>query len=189
MAHGTDPVPHLLTFREKGPQRDDPLETTPIYAPEQRAYKCHWHKGSPLYAQVGIQVHLVYDLTITGRLSVYEVVRYGWQLNVINTRVPFGDPTEPFLQALAEAYRQMAMLAPITVNCDMNASPTLADRGGQATRQDHAVRNNIRMVGLVDLTANFEGQPSHFSHQTEAAPSRIDVCYGDCTTIIWAPAR
>ena len=38
-----------------------------------------------------------------GRLSVYEVVGDGWQLNVINTHVPFGDATEPFLQALAEA--------------------------------------------------------------------------------------
>ena len=42
---------------------------------------------------------------------------------------------------------------------------------------------------LVDLTANLEGQPSHFPHQTEAAPSRIEVCYGDPTTIIRAEAR
>ena len=38
------------------------------------------------------------------------------------------------------------------------------------------------MLGLLDLTANLEGQ-------TEAAPSRIEVCYGDLTTIIWAEAR
>ena len=42
---------------------------------------------------------------------------------------------------------------------------------------------------LVDLTANLKGQPSHFPHQTDAAPSRIDVCYGDPTTIIRAEAR
>ena len=41
----------------------------------------------------------------------------------------------------------------------------------------------------MDLTANLEGQPSHFPHQTNAAPSRIDVCYGDPTTIIRAEAR
>ena len=41
----------------------------------------------------------------------------------------------------------------------------------------------------MNLTGNLEGQPSHFSHQTDAAPSRIDVCYGDPTTIIRAEAR
>ena len=46
------------------------------------------------------------------------------QLNVINAHVPFGDATEPYLQALAEAYRQMAMLAPTIVIGDMNAAPT-----------------------------------------------------------------
>ena len=45
------------------------------------------------------------------------------------------------------------------------------------------------MLGLVELTANLEGQPSHFPNQTHAAPSRIDVCYGDPTTIIRAEAR
>ena len=78
---------------------------------------------------------------------------------------------------------------PIIIIGDMNAAPTPADRGGQATPQDHAVRNTIEMLGLVDLTANLEGQPSHFPDQTEAAPSRIDVCYGDPTTIIWADPR
>ena len=102
---------------------------------------------------------------------------------------PFRDTTEPFLQALAEAYRQMAMLAPTIIIGDMNAAPTPADRGGQATPQDHAVRDTIEMLGLVDLTANLEGQPSHFPHQTHDAPSCIDVCYGDPTTIIWAEAR
>ena len=93
-------------------------------------------------------------------------------------------PRNPFSKVLAEAYRQLAMLASTIIIGDMNAAPTPADRGGQATPQDHAVRNTIEMLGLVDLTANLEGQPSHFPHQTDAAPSRIDVCYGDPTTII-----
>ena len=38
--------------------------------------------------------------------------RDGWQHNVINTHVPFRDSTDPFLQALAEACRQMAMSTP-----------------------------------------------------------------------------
>ena len=113
----------------------------------------------------------------------------GWQLNFINAHVPLGDATEPFFQALAEAYRQIAMLAPTIIIGDMNAAPCPADRGGQATTQDHAVRDTIKMLGLVHLTANLEGQPSHFPHQTDAAPSRIDVCYGDSTTIIRAEAR
>ena len=45
------------------------------------------------------------------------------------------------------------------------------------------------MLGLVDVTANLGGQPSHFPHQTDDAPSRMDVCYGDPTTIIRAEAR
>ena len=102
---------------------------------------------------------------------------------------PFGDATEPFLQVLAEAYCQMAMLTPSIIIGDMNAAPTPADRGGQATPQDHVVRDTIEMLGLVDLTANLEGQPSHFPHQTEAAPSRSVAFYGDPTTIIGAKAR
>ena len=83
----------------------------------------------------------------------------------------------------------MAMLAPTIIIGDMNAAPTPADRGGQATPQDHAVHDTIEMLGLVDLTTNLEGQPSHFPHQTNAAPSRIDVCYGDPTTIIRVEAQ
>ena len=189
MSQGAEWVPHLLTFQEQGLQRDNTPETTPIYTPEQKAYKCYWHKGTPLYARAGIHVHLLHHVSIAGRLAVYQVVGDGGQLNVINARVPFGDAAEPFLQALAEAYRQMAMLAPTIIIGDMNAAPTPADRGGQATPQDHAVRDTIEMPGLVDLTANLEGKPSLFPHQTDAAPSRIDVCYGDPTTIIRAEAR
>ena len=53
MAQGPGWVPHLLTFQEQGLQRDDPPETTPIYTPDQKAYKCYWHKETPLYAQTG----------------------------------------------------------------------------------------------------------------------------------------
>ena len=189
MAQGAEWVPHLLTFQEQGLQRDDPPETTPIYTLDQKAYKCYWHKGTPLYARASIHVHLIHDLSIPGRLSVYEAVGDGWQLDVINAHVPFGDATEPFLQALAEAYRQMAMLSPTIIVGNMNAAPSLADRGGQATPQDHAVRDTITILGLMDLTPNRESQPSHFPHQTEAAPCRIDVCYRDPTTIIRAEAR
>ena len=83
----------------------------------------------------------------------------------------------------------MLMLAPTIIIGDMNAAPTPADRGGQATPQDHAVHDTIEMLGLVDLTANLEGQPSHFPQQTDAVPSLIDVCFGEPTTIIWAEAR
>ena len=184
MAQWSEWVLHLLIFQEQGLQREDPPETTPIYTPEQKAYKRYWNKGTPLYARTGIHVHLVHNLSIPGRLGVYEVVGDGWQLNVISAHVPFGDPTELFLQALAEACRQMAMLAPTIIIGDMNTAFTPADRGGQATPQDHGVRDTIEMLGLVDLTANLEGQSSHLPHQADAAPSRIDVCYGDPTTII-----
>ena len=83
----------------------------------------------------------------------------------------------------------MAMLAPTIIIGNMNAAPTPADRGGQAAPQDQAVRNTIEMLGLVDLTANLEGQSTNFPHQADAAPSRIDVCYGDPINIISAEAR
>ena len=83
----------------------------------------------------------------------------------------------------------MAMLAPTIIISDLNPASTPADRGGQATPQDHAVRDTIKMLGLVNLTADLEGQSSHFPNQADAAPSRIDVCYGDPTTIIRAEAR
>ena len=124
-----------------------------------------------------------------GRLSVYEVVGDGRQLNVIHTHVPFGKATDPFLQTLAEAYRQMAMLAPTTIIVDVNATPTPADRRGQTTPQDHGVKDTSDMLRLVDLTASLEGQSSHLPHQTEATPSLIDVCYGDPRTIVRADAR
>ena len=184
MTQGTDWVPHLLTFQEQGLQHADPSEPTPIYTSNRKAYKCYWHRETPLYAGAGIRVHLVHHLSILGRLSVYKVVGDGWQLNVINTHVAFGDATELFLQALGEAYHQMAMLAPTIIIGDMSAAPTQADRGRQATCQDHFVRDTIDMLRRVDLTADFEGQSSHFPHQTEAAPSCINVCYGDPTTII-----
>ena len=122
-----------------------------------------------------MHVHLVHHLSVPGRLGVYEVVEDGWQRKVINAHVPFGDATEPFLQALAEAYRQMAMLAPTIIIGDMNAAPTPADRGGPATPQDHAVCDTIEMLGLVDLTADLEGQPSHFSAK-QMPPRPASMC-------------
>ena len=130
MAQGTDWVPDLFTIQQQGLQRDDPPEPTPIYAPDQRAYKWHSQRRTALDAQAGIQVHLVHHFSIPGGLSVYEVVGDGWNINVFNTHVPFGDATEPFFRALAEKYRQMAMLSPTIVIGDMNAAPASPDRGG-----------------------------------------------------------
>ena len=121
------PLPRLPGTR---PTTQRPPETTPPYTPDQKAYKCYWHKGTPLYAGTGIHVHLVPHLGIPGRLGVYEVVGDGWQLNVINAHVPFSDATEPFLQALAGAYRQMALLAPTIIIGDMNAAPTPGEPRG-----------------------------------------------------------
>ena len=98
-------------------------------------------------------------------------------------------PRNPCSKPWPRHTARWAMLATTIIIGDMNPAPTPADRGGQATPQDHAVRDGIEMLGLLDLTANLEGQPSHFPHQTDAAPSRIDVCYGDPTTIIRAEAR
>ena len=34
-------VSHILAFQEQGLQRDDSPEATPIYTPDQKAYKCY----------------------------------------------------------------------------------------------------------------------------------------------------
>ena len=85
MAQGPEWVPHLLAFQEQSLRRNDPPETTPIYTPDQKSYKCYWHKGTPLYAQTGIHVHLVHHLSIPGRLGIYDIVGDRWQLNVITS--------------------------------------------------------------------------------------------------------
>ena len=183
MAQGTDWDRQFLTCQGQGLQREDPPELSHIYTPDQKEYQCYGHKETPTNSRAGIQVHLV-----PGGLSVYEVVREGWQLNVINRHVALGDATVPFLHAVAEAYRQMATPAPTIIMGDMNGAATPAYRGGQVTPQDNAVWDTIVVLGIMDLTAELEGQSSHFPHQTEAARSRIDVCDGDPTTIIWAEA-
>ena len=71
-------VLRLASYLLGGASREDPLETTPIYTPDRKGYKCYWHKGTPLYARTGIHVHLVHHLSIPGRLGVYEVVGDGW---------------------------------------------------------------------------------------------------------------
>ena len=77
MAQVTEWVLHLLTFQEQVLQCDDAPELTPVYTPDQKAYKCYWHKGTPLYARAGIHVNLVHHLSIPGRQSVNEVAGDG----------------------------------------------------------------------------------------------------------------
>ena len=180
MAQGAEWVPHLLTFQETELQRNDPPETTPIFTPDQKAYKWYWHKRTPRYARAGIHVQLVRHLSIPGRLSVYEVAGTDGNSTSSTPTSPLATPRNPSSKP--------GHVAPTIIIGNMNAAPTPADRGGQATPQDQAVRATIEMLGLVDLTANLEGQPSHFPHQIEAAPSHINVCYGDPTTIIRAEA-
>ena len=127
MAQGPGWVPHLLHLPGTRPTARRPPGNHPhVYPGPESVQNATGTRGTPLYAQTGIHVHLVHHLSVPGRLGVYEVVGDGWQLNVINTHVPFGEATEPFLQALAEAYRQMAMLAPTVIIGDMNAAPTPA---------------------------------------------------------------
>ena len=42
-------------------------------------------------------------LGVEGRPAAYELVGPMWQLNVINSPVPFGDATETFLEHLKQA--------------------------------------------------------------------------------------
>ena len=131
MTHGDNWVPHLLTFREQALQHEHPPKPRPVYSPDQNAYRCYRHNGTPLYARSSIHVHLVEHPSMPGRLGAYEVVGDGWQLHVIKTNVPFGEATDPFLQALAEAYQPVAMLAPTSIIGDITGAPTPDDRGAR----------------------------------------------------------
>ena len=130
MAQSATSVPRLLFFQEQAHQRDDPPPPIPICVLDGKAYNCYWHKGNPLYVRAGIHVHLVHHLSFARRLSVYEVALDGWQLNIIHAHVPFGDATEHFLRALAEACCQMTMLVRTIIIGNMIAAPTPADRRG-----------------------------------------------------------
>ena len=66
----------------------------------------------------------------------------------------------------------MAMLTPTIFISDMNAAPTPAD-------QDHAVRDTIEMLGLVDLTANLEGH--HLTFPTKRRPPPPAWTYATAT--------
>ena len=79
----------------------------------------------------------------------------GWQLNVINVHVPFGDATETFLEHLMEAYRQLAMMGPTVIIGDLNAAPSADDCGGRQTPEDTVVQ--VAMQHLGDLTASLRG--------------------------------
>ena len=96
----------------------------------------------------------------------------------------------PVLRPITTSRETPRVPAPLVLPAPSPPAQTSTQgRTFKATPQDHAVRDTIGMLGLVDLTSNLEGQPSHFPHQTDAAPSCIDVCYGDPTTIIRAEAR
>ena len=114
MAQGAVWAPYLLTFQEQGLQRNDPPKTSPIYTPYQKAYKCHWHKQTTLYARAGIHVNLIHHLSIRGRLSLYEVVGDGWQQNVINAHITPGDATRMLKQAFTvNCFDDIVLLMPL----------------------------------------------------------------------------
>ena len=41
-----------------------------MYTPDQKSYRCHWHKGTLLHARAGFHIHLVNHLSIPGTLGV-----------------------------------------------------------------------------------------------------------------------
>ena len=62
---------------------------------------------------------------------------------------------------------------------DFNAAPSMDDRGGRQTPEDTAVQMAMQPMGLQDLTASLQGQPSHRPPQPGSTDSRIDLCYAD----------
>ena len=147
-----------------------------------------WVKGVPISHKREVQVRVHHHLGVQGRLAAYELFGPTWQLNVINVHVPFGDATETFLKHLIEAYRQLAMMGLTVIIRDFNAAPSADDRGGRQTPEDTAVQKAMQHMGLQDLTASLQGQPSHRPPLSGSADSRIDLCYADSAhvEVAWA---
>ena len=153
--------------------------TAPVLTRTGHKYHTTWVKGVPISHKGEVQVHIHHHLGSEGCLAAYELVGPTWQLNVINVHVPFGDATETFLEHLIEAYRQLAMMGPTVIIGDFNAAPSADDRGRRHTPEDAAVQVAMQHLGVQDLTASLQGQPSHRPPQPCAADSRIDLCYTD----------
>ena len=169
-----------LGFLEQALRRADQPEPAPILDPEGNKYHAHWQRGLPLYHKKSVTVHAHPDLGVDGRLGAYECVAPRWQLNVLLTHVPFGEESKDLLDTLSPAYRHLSLLAPTIIIGDLNAAPTDDDRTGPPTTTDTAVRDAMHQL---DLTAGLPGTPSHYPHQTDTHPSRIDTCYGNPTTV------
>ena len=162
---------------------------TPIPARTGHQYRITWVKGVPVSHKSEVRVHVHHHLGVDGRLAPYELVGPTWQMNVINVHVPFGDATETFLEHLMEAYRQLAMMKPTVIIGDLNAAPSADDRGGRQLPEHTAVHMAMQHMGLQDLTASLQGQPSHQPPQPGSADSPIDLCYADSAHVEVARAR
>ena len=82
-----------------------------------------------------------------------------------------------------EAYQQLAMMGPTVIRGDFNAAPSADDRGGRQTPEDAAVQIAMQHLGVQDLTASLQGQPSHRPPQPCSADSCIDLCYADSAAV------
>ena len=177
MAQGTEWVPHPLTFQEQGLRRDDPPEPTPIYlhTPGPESVQMLLAQGDPpicpsLHPRPPRPPpeHPRKTKRPRGRLGRMTAQRHQRPRPLRRRHRTL--PPSPGRSIPADG-----RTCPHHHHRQHESRHNPADGGGQPTPQDHAVRNTIGMLGLADLTANLEGQPSHFPHQTESAPSRIDV--------------
>ena len=182
------PGPHpqgadLLGFLEQALRREDQPEPAPILDPEANKYHAHWKWGVPLYGKTSVTVHAHPGLGVGGHRGAHECVGPGWQLNVLLTHVPFGEEIKDLLDILRPAYRRLPLLAPTIIRGNLNAAPTDNERTSPPTATDIAVWGAMHQMCLTDLTAGLIGTPSHYPHQAGTHPFRIDLCYGDPTTV------
>ena len=151
----------------------------PILATTGHQYRTTWVTGVPISHKREVLVHVHHHVGVHSRLAAYELIGPTWQLNVINVPVPFGDATESFLEHLMEAYQQLAMLGPTVIIGKFNAAPLMDDPGARQTPEDTAVQMAMQHMGLQDLTASPQGQPSHRPPQPGSTDSGMDLCYAD----------
>ena len=162
--------PHLPGKR---PTTQRPSRTYPLIYPGLESVQKNWHKGIPLYARAGIHVHLVHHLSIPGRLSVYDDVGDGWQLNVITAHVPSGDAKEPLPQALARPHHH----------------PRQHERRPKPSTPRWASHSPARCSLRRYRNARARGHDGQPRRPTIPLPPPNDVCYGEPTTVIRAVTR
>ena len=81
------------------------------------------------------------------------------------------------------------MMGSVVIVGDFNVAPSVDDCAGRQTPEDTALQMAMQHMGLQDVTASLQGQPSHRPPEPGSADSRINLRYEDPAYIEVTRAR